>query len=196
MKTVIFDIGNVVLQWQPERLYPERFADVDAMQAALSTHDFAGWYGTGGGAWEDRISAVEDPDAKSLFTRYLQGYSEAVRTPVPGTADIIGRLKTQGTRILALTNAPIEADDLVRRHHRGVMEHFEDVFVSGREGLAKPRPEAFQALLDRNAVQPEDALFTDDSPAYAKAAETLGLKAHVFAGADGLEQHLIEEGYL
>ncbi len=196
MTAVILDIGNVVLTWRPERLAPVRFTTLEAMAAELEAAGFRTWFDAGAGAWEDRLAELDDSAQVELFARYLDGLTEALADPVPGMADLTAELTEEGVPLFALTNATVEADTLVRRLHAGVMARFSDVFVSGREGVAKPQPEAFERLLARNGLNADETIFVDDTPAYAQGAAALGLATHVFTSAEALRAALRDRGVL
>ena len=195
MNTLICDIGNVVISWRPEALFPEIAEDQAALDHWLDEIGFNTWYNASSG---DRQSGLAElPFALHARVKaYLGAYRIAVKDPMPGTADVLKKLKDRDIRLLALSNAPPEAGDLVADCHQSVMAMFEDVFVSGREGLRKPDPQAYLTLLTRNGLAPEHAGFVDDSPAYVAVAQELGLKGHVFKDADALERWLSDEGML
>jgi 2-haloacid dehalogenase len=188
LRAVILDIGNVVIRWRPEMLFPTPFESQAALDATLLEHNFREWYDNGrGGTGTERAA---------IFDTYMTAFAAAVSQPMPGMATMIDRLKAKGITLLALSNAPPEAEDLVRAAHGPAMECFRDVFISGKEGIAKPDTRAFQMILQRNAIQPGDAIFADDMAENVAAAEAAGLKAHLFTTAADFERRLFAEGVL
>ncbi|MBM7067398.1 HAD family phosphatase [Actibacterium sp. 188UL27-1] len=197
MAAVIFDVGNVIIHWQPERQFGGRFADQAALDAALAEHDFAGWYGkrTDPRPWEARLEDCPRGDRFDIFNDYLTSFTAATRDPMEGSADLVTDLIAAGIRVFAITNAPPEADEVVPRQHP-IMARFEDVAVSGLEGVKKPDPQIFERVLARNGLVAADCLFTDDSAAYLKGAASVGLRTHLFEGAAGLRSRLRADGFL
>ena len=197
MPAVIFDIGNVIIHWRPARQFGGMFADQAALDDALVSHDFPGWYGhrSDPRPWEDRLAELPDGARRTTFQTYLDGFTAATRDPMEGSAEVVGELIAAGTRVFAITNAPPEADEIVPRQH-GVMARFEDVAVSSLEGVKKPDRQIFERVLTRNGLTPADCLFTDDTAAYLVGAADLGLKTHLFEGAAGLRDRLKAEGFL
>jgi 2-haloacid dehalogenase len=187
-RVVILDIGNVVIRWQPERLFPTPFKDQEALDATLAAHGFREWYDGGRGSTEAEASIV--------FETYMTAFAAAVAEPMAGMATLIDQLKKKAVMLLALSNAPPEVEDFVRAAHGPTMNCFDDVFISGKEGIAKPDPRAFKLLLNRNAVDPGEALFADDVLENVEAAAAVGIKSHLFTSAADFERRLTVEGLL
>jgi 2-haloacid dehalogenase len=188
LRAVVLDLGNVVVRWQPERLFPKPFETQEILDATLASHGFRAWYDGGRGA--------TGTEAAIVFDRYMTAFAEAVAEPVEGMAQLIGRLKDSGVMLLALSNAPPEAEDFMRAAHGPTMALFDDVFISGKEGIAKPDMRAFDVLLRRNAIGPSEAIFADDTNANVVAAELVGIKAHLFTTAADFERRLVVDGLL
>lgn len=197
MPAVIFDIGNVIIHWRPKRQFGGMFADQAALDQALAAHDFAGWYGhrTDPRPWENRLANLPMGERRTIFQAYLDGFTAATRDPMEGSAELVTDLIAAGTRVLAITNAPPEADEVVSRQHP-IMARFEDVAVSSLEGVKKPDRQIFERVLERNGLVPADCLFTDDTADYLGGAADIGLNTHLFEGAAGLRDRLRAEGFL
>lgn len=144
MRAVLFDIGNVMLEWRPGELLGPLFPDQASLDRLLAEHGFAGWYGDRSDRrpWEARLAELDDTPRRALFEAYLTGFHRAVRRPVAGSAELLAEVLAVGGPVFAVTNAPPEADEIVPREH-GFMAHFSDVAVSGLEGVSKPDPEIF-----------------------------------------------------
>ncbi|MEL6520503.1 MAG: HAD family phosphatase [Pseudomonadota bacterium] len=197
MRSVIFDIGNVILHWRPERQFGGVFADQADMDTQLQTHGFAEWYGdrTDQRPWEERLAEVPSGPTRDAFEAYLLGFTAATRDPVDGSEALVQDLIAAGCRVFAITNAPPEADEIVPRQHP-IVTRFEDVAVSGLEGVKKPDPEIFQRMLDRNGLTAADCLFTDDGAKYLEGARTVGMHTHLFQGASDLRARLQTDGFI
>ena len=171
--TVLFDLGGVLLDWDPRHLYRQLLPDDDAV--ASHTARF--------------------PHHRELLAAYPQRFLESLAGEVPGTAEVVRDLHRQGTRLLALTNWSAETFPAARERF-DVLGLFEDVVVSGVEKVAKPDPAVFRLVLDRFDLDPAGTVFVDDSPANVAAAEDAGLVAHRFVDAGTLRAALRALGVL
>lgn len=196
ISAVVLDIGGVVVRWRTAALAPRRFPSLEAMAAELSAAGFPDWYDSCHGRWEHCLLAEPDAGRVELFARYLDGLTEALAEPVPGMAELTAEIARAGIACAALTNATAEAADLLHRLNPEVMQRFDPLLVSGREGVAKPRPEIFARLRDRAGFKLSGTLFVDDSPVHCQAAAAVGLATHVFTSAARLRTDLVAWGVL
>jgi HAD superfamily hydrolase (TIGR01509 family) len=114
---------------------------------------------------------------------------------VPGTADLVRRLKARGTPLHLLTNMP--ADVFHARVERwAVLREFDGAVVSGEEGVLKPSPEIFALLLERFGLTAAATLFVDDAAVNVEGARAAGLQAHHFVDARTLDAELVARGLL
>lgn len=189
--TLVLDLGNVVLGWDPARAFPELSAqEFEAMARRIDFYvlNRRADEGESFADLEAQISAV-NPTHAGLLHRYHTSFALTVTPPLPGMVALVEEVRRAGLAIYGLTNWSDET------FHHGmaaapVIETFDGVVVSGREGVAKPEPRLFQVLLERYALAPERCLFVDDSPVNVTAARALGMAGHVFAGADALRAEL------
>jgi 2-haloacid dehalogenase len=189
--TVVFDIGGVLLDWDPRYLYrrllPE--AEVDAF---LDEIGFAEWNHRqdAGRPWAEAVMelAARHPHHRELIAAYPEHYWDTVSGPVPGSVEILHELHDRGTRLLALTNWSAETFPQARERYP-FLGIFDGVVVSGEEGIAKPDLEIFRRLRTRHDV-PLGTAYVDDAPANVAAAAEAGLDAILFTGADDLRLQL------
>ena len=190
---IIFDFGNVLVQWHPELVYGEYFGD-EAKAWWFLRHvadmDF-----------RQRIDAGEDMDfciheKKKHFPEYADAielyrtkWREMLTDEVPGMRDVIAMLKAKGIAIYGLTNWSMETFPQAREHF-GILQMIDRYVVSGAEGFVKPDPRLFQKLLDRYKLQAEECTFIDDNPDNVAAACKMGMDGIVFTGADNLRKQL------
>ncbi|MDG1825894.1 MAG: HAD family phosphatase [Henriciella sp.] len=197
---VLFDLGNVVVDWQPIRLYREYF-DTEAAAAAF-VRDVCNmdWHVN-----HDRgVSMAEN--AKPLIAKFPQYETEILAWRsrwldmfegyVPGTPQLMARLEEAGVPLYGLSNIPDEVAD--ETFDAFPMIHvLRDVIVSGAEEVVKPSPEIYQIALARMGnPDPSEVLFIDDSLKNIEAANALGFRTHHFQDAAGLETALLAEGLL
>ena len=190
---IIFDFGNVLVQWHPELVYGKFFGD-EAKAWWFLRHvadmDF-----------RQRIDAGESVDAcirekQSQYPEYAQAielyrshWREMLTDEVPGMRGLIIELMEKGYELYGLTNWSMETFPEAREHF-GILQTIDRYVVSGAEGLVKPDPRLFQVLLDRYQLKAEECLFVDDNPDNVAAAEGMGMQGIVFTGADDLRKRL------
>ena len=197
---VIFDLGHVVVDWQPIRLYRQLFDDEAEAEAFVRDVCNMDWH-----VHHDRGVSMAD-NARPLIAQYPQYGSQirAWRTRwldmfegyVPGMPPLMARLEEARVPLYGLSNLPAEiADETFDAFP--MIKLLRDVVVSGAEKTIKPERRIYEIALARMGnPDPGEVLFTDDRERNCEAAEQLGIKAHHFQGADGLETRLRAEGLL
>ena len=197
-RTVIFDLGGVVLSWDPVRAFKVA-VDVDEARQMMRDVDFATWNRRNdeGRRFADGEAEVarDWPQYAETITAYRRYFDRALTGPVPGTSAVIAELARAGVRLLGLTNWSDETFPLAQRRF-GILKRLEAIVVSGRERIIKPDPRLYRLLLDRFGVDAATAVFVDDNPANCAVATDLGLTAIPFTDADTLRARLVELGLL
>jgi len=190
--TVVFDLGNVLIGWDPRRLYRRIIPDDQALRQFLETVCTPEWHDR-----QDRGGSCADATAE-LVAAYPQRveWIEAFYSrwwemfePMPASVDVLRELRSAGTRLLALTNWPREMF-VEARDRYPFLRDFEGIVVSGEEGVAKPDSAIFRMLLDRYDVDPQQAVYIDDKPEHVATASGLGLTAYRFSTVDQLRRDL------
>ncbi len=193
MKNVIFDFGNVLVQWHPEKVYAEHFGD-EARAWWFLRH-------VCDAAWRNRIDAGEStaacieelkakqPEYAEAIELYRSRWREMLTDEVPGMREVINDLRNRGHEIYGLTNWSMETFPAARERF-GILQMIDRYVVSGAEGLVKPDARLFRVLLDRYHLQAEECVFVDDNPDNVAAANALGMEGIVFTGADSLRKYL------
>ncbi|MDN5761575.1 MAG: HAD-IA family hydrolase [Microlunatus sp.] len=192
-RTVIFDLGGVVLSWDPVQAFN---AAVDAEQARRLMREigFAEWNRRRDAghpfAAGEREVADRFPQYAKAITAYRRHFDATLTGPVPGTSAVVAELAKAGVRLLGLTNFSDETFPIAERRF-GILRRLEAIVVSGRERITKPDPRLYRLLLDRYQVAAANAVFVDDNPGNCEAARDLGLRAIDFVGADDLRSRLV-----
>jgi 2-haloacid dehalogenase len=195
----VFDLGGVLIDWDPRHLYRRLMADEADMEEFLATVCTPAWHlhhdlGPGMAESCEELAAAH-PDRATLIRAWAERSEEMVRGAIDGTVEILAELKAAGVRCYALTNMEPETYPL-RRERFDWFSWFDGCVVSGYEGVAKPDPRIFRLLLDRYDLRPEQAVFVDDRPDNVTAARSLGLRAVVFESPARLRGDLEDEGLL
>ena len=196
---VVFDIGNVLIHWDPRVLYRTIFKSEDEVEWFLEhvcTHEW-NLEQDRGRSFEDAIAeaTARHPKHADAIAAYHLRWTETIIGPIAGTVAILEELKTRGTPLYAITNWHQDKFRETRARFP-FLGHFRDIVVSGDERLIKPDPAIYRLLLDRNGLQAGDCLFIDDSPKNVAGAEAVGMKAHHFTSPEGLRAHLVGAGIL
>ena len=177
---VVFDIGNVLLRWDPRNLYRNVFDDEARMERFLATalgmdfvshtdvaEDFAG-------ALEARAKSF--PEFAEEVRMFHPRWIETLGGPIEENVALLRRLRASGKPVYALSNFARETFALAERHHDFLSE-FDDRVISGHVGVVKPEPRIYEILFERVGRQPSELLFIDDLAANVRAAEALGMPA-------------------
>ncbi len=190
---VVFDLGGVVVDWNPRHLYRKFFDDAGAMERFLEEIDFTGWNieQDRGRPYEEGVRLLSDrfPQHRALISAYDERWEESIPGVIEGTIAILEELRVAGVPLHALTNWSAEKFEIALQ--RFPFEHwFDEVVVSGREGVCKPEPAIYRLLLERTGLGAERCLFIDDSPANTDGAASLGFHTHLFTSPAGLRSEM------
>jgi 2-haloacid dehalogenase len=199
VNTVIFDIGNVLIEWDPEHLYRKLIPDDGFRAKFLSEICSMEWnlQQDLGRTWEEAIKERTTlyPEHSELISAYSRRWHEMVPGEIAGTAAILQELKAGGVALYAITNFSNEKFAEARTRFPFLATSFQDTVVSAEEKLIKPDPRIFEILFKRNDLAPESAVFIDDSPLNVEAARSVGLEAIHFLNANQLRTDLAEMGF-
>jgi 2-haloacid dehalogenase len=193
--TVVFDLSNVLIAWDPRRLYRQLIDDEERMDWFLREVCNSAWneQQDAGRSWSEATALLRGryPEHADLIDAYHLRWEETLVGPIEGTVALLGELKARGVRLLALTNWSQETFPIARQRFP-FLQWFEGIVVSGEERLIKPDPRIYQRLLERYAVDPARVLYIDDSQRNVAAAAALGMQGWWFHEPDGLRARLHE----
>jgi 2-haloacid dehalogenase len=197
-QAVIFDIGNVLAEWHPERVYDrligrerrERlFAEIDLhwMNALIDT----------GAPFRDTVQAWADdhPEWSAEIHLWHDRWIEMFSPVIPGTVRLLEALHARGVPVFALTNFGIDTFAYARTQY-DFLNHFDRAYVSGEMGVIKPDARIYQMVEDDCGLPPESLLFTDDRADNVTAAARRGWRTHQFDGWQALARRLVTEELL
>jgi 2-haloacid dehalogenase len=199
---VIFDLGGVLIDWNPRHLYRGLFAGDEAgMERFLAEICTPAWNLEldAGRPFAEAVAelALRHPAERERIEAYHRRWLEMVKGPIPGSVAILEELVARGVPLWALTNWSAETFVLVRPDPAyAFLDRFRRIFVSGELRLVKPDPAIFRHVLDAIGAAPEDCLLIDDAEANVAAAAALGIRTHRFTGPDALRHELAGLGLL
>lgn len=195
---IVFDLGNVLIGWQPELAFAQHFPDAETARDWLKRIDFHDWNLTqdGGRSLADGVAAAQAThgDLALPLLDYPAGFPDTIRQPIPGSWDLAFALKDSGHRMFAITNWSADNWPAALHVYPRLTTLFEDIVVSGIERLLKPQPEIYLTLTDRNAIQTADCIFIDDNAANIEGARAVGMDAIHFTDAPALAEALRTRG--
>ena len=198
LKHIVFDLGQVLIDWFPERAFTGYFTDPASARDWMERVDFHGWnyLQDGGRPLADGLAQARrvHGDAAAPLEDYTANFPLTIQDPVPGSWEIVEALRSTGHRLFAITNWSRDNWPAALARYPQLETLFEDIVVSGIEGLLKPQPGIYHALLERNGIDAQDCIFIDDSPANVAGAKAVGMDAIHFTGADALRLALRESG--
>lgn len=199
-QAIVFDLGGVLLDWNPRYLYRELFGGDDAaMERFLAEVCTMEWHHAHDlGVPPERTCAElaqAHPDQAELIWAWSRRSEEMISGPIHGTVAILSELKAADVPCYALTNMERETYPL-RRERFEFMRWFDGTVVSGFEGVAKPDIAIFELLLDRFGLDRSTTVLIDDSPANVRAARSVGMHAIEFESPERLRRWLEHAGLL
>lgn len=200
IETVIFDLGGVLIDWNPEYVFREIFEEESQMRwffDEVCTHEWNIRQDAGRPLKEATEEKVREfPEYEEAIRAFYGRWEEMLGGPITGSVGILEQIHAGGRhRLYALTNWSHETFPVARQYF-DFLKLFEGIVVSGEEKLIKPDPRIYQRLLGRYAIAPETALFIDDNAHNVESARRLGLHSIHFQGAERLKGQLKEMGVL
>jgi 2-haloacid dehalogenase len=197
--TVIFDLGGVLIDWDPRHLYRQLFSEPSEMEAFLAEVTTAEWNGRQdeGRPWAEAIEelAADHPEQRDLIEAFHRRWPEMLAGEIPGTVDVLRDVRSAGFRLLALSNWSSETFTFALERFE-FLSWFEAIVISGDVKARKPHPAIFEHVIEHFDVQPSSTVFIDDADANVEAARMLGFLALRFVDAQALRRGLNQLGVL
>ena len=197
---VVFDIGGVLIDWDPRHLYRKLFPeDEPAMEhflANVCTHEWNRGQDAGRSFAEGaHLLKLQHPDKAELIDAYGIRFDEMMPGPIAGTVEILAELRDRGTALYALSNFSAETFPPTLKRF-DFLRWFGGMVISGEVGVIKPDPRIYEILLARFAIDPHRAVYIDDVAANAAAARAFGIHGIHFTTPCTLREELIRLGLL
>ncbi len=200
IQAIVFDFGGVLLDWNPRHLYRRYFDDPGGMEAFLSEIHFSEWNTEQDKGRPFAVGVAElsarFPQHARLIRLYHERWEDSVSGIIPGSVEILRRLRAAGRRLYGLSNWSAETFPIAQRKYGEVFGLLDGYIISGEVGLAKPDPAIFHYLAEKFGCQPTESLFIDDHHPNIDAAQTVGFRAILFRSAEQLGDELREMGLI
>lgn len=203
LKAVIFDLGNVLIDWNMKPSFRPHFNSENEMQGFLDWFSpfFLEYVHDGHGDLTASLAPMKAqyPDKTPLFEIFEHQWFDFMKGPITGTVDILHRLDAQQIPLFALTNWPHQvwpprgpdgADP--QDHDYSFLDRFRDIVVSGEVRMRKPNDDIYLHALEKFGLEASEAVFVDDLDENIETANRLGLTGIQFTSPGQLEADLIE----
>lgn len=194
IKTVVFDLGGVLIDWNPRYLFRQLFdteTEVEHFLASVCTPQWNHEQDRGR-SWATAVKELTErfPEHAASIAAFRDRWEETLGDELPETVQLLEVLRNKGNvRLIALTNWSQETFPVARARFP-FLQWFEGIVVSGEERQAKPDAALFEVMNDRYTLSPSECLFIDDSYPNIRTAAALGYHVVHFKGAPDLEQRL------
>lgn len=197
-KAVVFDIGNVLVTWQPEVFFDRQigadrrtamFADTGILRVNEEIDNGAPFHPT------IETLALRNPQWQAELILWRDRWAELLLPVIDGSVALLYALKARGVPVYALTNFGRETFQIAREAFP-FLRDFDGAWVSAELGVMKPDAAIYQILEADSGLCGADLIFTDDKPENVDAAAARGWKGHLFTGWQGWAQRLVDEGLL
>ncbi|PSL18943.1 HAD family hydrolase [Shimia abyssi] len=195
---VIFDIGNVLIQWQPENFYDRTIgvARRKAFFAATDIHTHHLEIDRGASLPETvDMLVAKFPDWETELRMWNDNWNDLAAPDIPHSARLLYALKATGIPVFTLTNFGHDNFPLSQMVYPFLNE-FDREYVSGRLKLIKPDPAIYAHVEEDCGIAPARLLFADDRPENIDAAAARGWQTHLFTTPQGWADRLVAEGLL
>lgn len=193
IKTVIFDFGGVLVDWNPHYLYDPYFGSREKADWFLTHICNSAWnvQMDGGKPFAEGIAELvaQYPEWEKEIRMYRSEWLKMMGGQISGMQAVVEDLKAKGYHVYGLTNWAADTFALVRDTYP-VFALLDGIVVSGEEKVAKPDPHIFRILLQRYHVNPSEAVFVDDNMPNIEAAHALGLHTILFQSSEQLRKEL------
>lgn len=195
---VIFDIGNVLIEWQPERYY-DRVVGEARRRALFSTVDLHAMNDKvdRGEGFRDVIYATAEahPEFRDEIRQWHDNWIELAQPAIPHSVKLMRSLRQQGIPVFALSNFGVESFAYAQTQY-DFLNEFDHPYVSGHMKVIKPDPRIYQMVEAHSGIAPDRLLFVDDRADNIRAAASRGWQTHHFDGPEGWAAALVAHGLL
>jgi len=196
----VFDLGGVLIDWNPRHLYRKLFGGDDAaMERFLATVCTQTWneHQDAGRSFAAAAALLRaaHPDQADLIDAYGARFDEMMAGAIHGTVEILAELRADGVPLYALSNWSAETYPLAQRRF-DFLQWFSGVLISGQEGVIKPSPRIYRLLLERFGIAASDAVYVDDNPRNVAAGAAFGMRSLHFTDPAALRRDLAGLGLL
>ena len=200
VKAVVFDVGNVLYDWNPRFLFEKMTSNVgmiDRLVGEAVTHEWHFQHDAGRNFADTSAELIATfPEFEPYIRAFAPRFNETSRGPIPDMLKLVRELDARAVPLFAITNFSHEFFPPFRDHHAEIFNRFRDVVVSGDEKLVKPDPAIYTLALARFGLASGEGIFIDDRLENVQGAAANGFVGHHFKDAAALRLELARMGLL
>ena len=193
INTVIFDLGNVLIDWDPRYLYRKLFNTDDEVEWFLENICDQDWNlkHDSGQLFSQGIleKSKNFPQYIELIKAWYQRWEEMLGGPIDESVKILSELKEKRVFLYILSNWSAETYPIAEERF-DFLSWFDGKIISGEEGIVKPDVEIYKLLVKRYSLTPQQTVFIDDKFENIKAAELIGIHGIHFQNGSKLRKDL------
>ncbi len=198
--TVVFDLGGVLIDWNPRHLYRKLFAGDDAaMEDFLANVCTSQWnlQQDAGRPFSEACALLKSqhPDRSEMIDAWFERFDEMMAGPIQGTVEILAELRDSNVPVYALSNWSAETFPFAQKRFE-FLQWFQGIFLSGDVRLVKPDTRIFQRFCERFGLNPEEIIYIDDLQHNVEASSKIGMRAIHFTDPASLRRQLAHLGLL
>jgi len=197
-EAVIFDIGNVLIEWQPERFYDAEIGETRrrAMFEAVDLH----WMNERVDRGENFTATIyataeEYPEWRAEIRMWHDRWLELATPVIDHSVRLMKSLQAKGIPVFSLTNFGVESYAFAAKHF-DFLNDFDRDFISGHMKVTKPDPNIYAQVEETSGLKGAALIFADDRQANIAAAQAFGWQTHLFEGPQGWADRLVTAGLL
>ena len=195
----VFDLGGVLIDWNPRHLYRKLFEHEADMEDFLENICTTEWnqQQDAGRSFAQACAALklEHPSKAEMIDAWFERFDEMIAGPITGTLDILSELRERNVSIYALSNWSAETFPFAQRRFE-FLQWFRAIFLSGEVRLVKPDPRIFRCFCETFALRPEQIVYIDDLQHNVEAARRIGMHGIRFSDPASLREELVQFGLL
>lgn len=199
LRAVVFDVGNVLFDWNVRAFYARFIPDPARLDWFLAEVVTPAWHFQHDAGRPFAQTSAEliarFPAEADLISLFGPRFNETITGTIPGMIELVERLSARGVPLFAITNFSHEFWPPFRAQWP-VFDLFQNIIVSGEERLTKPGAAIYQLALGRFCLAPGEGLFVDDRPENIAAAQANGFAGHLFTNAETLAVELAAAGLI
>jgi 2-haloacid dehalogenase len=196
----VFDLGGVLIDWDPRHLYRKLFRGDDAaMERFLDTVCTPSWniQQDAGRPFAEACAVLKSKHAEhsAMIDAWPRRFDEMLAGPITGTLEVLAELRARGVPLYALSNWSAETYPCAVRRFE-FLKWFQGVLISGQARLVKPDPRIYELFCETHGVEPGQAVYIDDQKRNVAAAAGVGMHAIHFSDPPALRRELVKLGLL
>ncbi|MBC8507016.1 MAG: HAD family phosphatase [Anaerolineales bacterium] len=193
IENIVFDLGGVLIEWNPERIIAGFTDDPELSQTLMvSIFDHPDWAAKDRGTYSETELTQRFAQRTGLSVGDITELMLAIKNSLllmPDTLPLMDELRTKGYTLYCLSNMPVE-HYVHLKNKCDFWDKFEGIVISGQVNMVKPEPEIYQYLLSEYQLDPATCVFIDDSPKNIEVARSIGMNGIVFTDVQSCRQEL------